>query len=273
MRSVDQDGASQVLPVGVRAAAVFAACTRRVQTRQDADAAPDITHPGEVAALLAGEGGVTTPVTLVVAAPNDAPEDVEATPAELATACAPAIRDLVHERTDDKRLPKAKRKARQVSGATTLTDRAKWIRIADTTANVRDVTHHPPAHWDRARRRAYLDWAGQVAAGCRGANARLGATRDHVLREGRADWLELRVPVHFPANRIDVPPKAPPEIRAIDLDDPALAVVVEVPRRHGCCQDSRRRVILEQHSLAGRLQGPRLREPGEAHGRSLLRSK
>lgn len=167
-------------------AAAFAARKHRLQKRKDAEASPYINHPLEVAAILAGEGEVTDPMTLVAAVLHDTLEDTETTPAELATAFSPALRDLVVELTDDKRLPKAERKARQVSAAPRLSDRAKLIRIADKIANVRDVTHHPPAHWDLARRRAYLDWTEQVVAGCCGVNPALEAVCDQVLREGRA---------------------------------------------------------------------------------------
>jgi guanosine-3',5'-bis(diphosphate) 3'-pyrophosphohydrolase len=177
-------------------AAAFAARKHRLQKRKDADASPYINHPIEVAAILAHDGEVTDPVTLVAAVLHDTLEDTKTTPEELATTFSPAIRDLVQELTDDERLPKGERKARQVAGAPHLSARAKLIRIADKIANVRDVTHHPPAHWDLARRQAYLDWTEQVVAGCRGANPRLDAICDHVLREGRA-ILESQ-PIHAP---------------------------------------------------------------------------
>jgi (p)ppGpp synthase/HD superfamily hydrolase len=166
-------------------AAAFAARKHRLQKRKDADASPYINHPLEVAAILAGEGGVTDVLTLVAAVLHDTLEDTETTPDELATTFGPTIRDLVQEVTDDKRLLKAERKALQAAGATHLTDRAKLIRIADKIANIRDVTHHPPAHWDLDRRRGYLDWTEIVVAGCRGANPHLEVVYDRVLREGR----------------------------------------------------------------------------------------
>ena len=113
-------------------------------------------------------------------------EDTETTPEELAATFGAAIRDLVQEVTDDKRLPKTERKALQAAGAPRLSDRAKLIRLADKIANVRDVTHHPPALWDLARRRGYLEWTEAVVAGCRGVSPTLEALHDRVLREGRA---------------------------------------------------------------------------------------
>lgn len=103
-----------------------------------------------------------------------------------AAAFGPAVRAIIEEVTDDKQLVKAERKARQAAGAPRLSDRAKAIRIADKIANVRDVTHHPPAHWDLARRRAYLEWTAAVVVGCRGVNPALEACYDQALAEGRA---------------------------------------------------------------------------------------
>ena len=166
-------------------AAAFAARKHRLQKRKDAEASPYINHPLEVAAILAGDGGVTDVLTLVAAVLHDTLEDTETTPAELATVFGPAIRDLVQEITDDKSLVKAERKMRQAAGAPRLSDRAKLIRIADKIANAHDVIHHPPAHWDLKRRRDYLEWTAEVVAGCRGVNARLEAAYDQTLQEGR----------------------------------------------------------------------------------------
>ena len=166
-------------------AVAFAAQKHRDQRRKDAEASPYINHPVDVAALLAEMGGVADTVTLMAAVLHDTLEDTETTPEELATTFGAAIRDLVLEVTDDKRLPRAERKALQAAGASRLSDRAKLIRLADKIANVRDVIHHPPAHWDRARRCAYLDWTETVVAGCRGVDAVIEARYDRVLQEGR----------------------------------------------------------------------------------------
>ncbi len=169
---------------GFLRAAAFAARKHQHQRRKDAEASPYINHPLRVAALLAEEGGVTDPLTLTAAVLHDTLEDTETTPEELATAFGAVVRDLVQEVTDDKRLPKAERKMRQTATASRLSDRAKLIRITDKIANVHDVTHHPPAHWDLRRRRDYLEWTAQVVAGCRGVNPRLEVLYDGVLEEG-----------------------------------------------------------------------------------------
>ena len=173
-------------PVLVSEAYSFAAERHTDQRRKGVKEEPYINHLVEVAALVAAATEGKDHGLIAAAVLHDTLEDTKTTPEELATTFSPTIRDLVQELTDDKRLPKAERKARQVAGAPHLSARAKLIRIADKIANVRDVTHHPPAHWDLARRQGYLDWAEQVVAGCRGVNPRLEAACDHVLREGRA---------------------------------------------------------------------------------------
>ncbi len=124
-------------------AAAIAARKHRLQKRKDAEASPAINHPIEVAAILAIDSDVTDPVTLVAAVLHDTLEDTTTTPEELATAFSPTIRDLVQELTDNKRLPKPERKARQVAGAPHLSARAQLIRIAEKIANVQVVT--PPS--------------------------------------------------------------------------------------------------------------------------------
>ena len=71
--------------------AAFAARKHRLQKRKDADASPYINHPIEVAAILAGEGGVTDVLTLAAAVLHDTLEDTETTPAELVREFGPAI--------------------------------------------------------------------------------------------------------------------------------------------------------------------------------------
>jgi guanosine-3',5'-bis(diphosphate) 3'-pyrophosphohydrolase len=167
-------------------ATAFAARKHQHQRRKDAEALPYINHPLEVAAILAEVGGVRDPLTLMAAVLHDTLEDTETTLEELAAAFGPEVRDLVQEVTDDKRLPKAERKTRQARTGSHLSDRAKLIRIADKIANVHDVAHHPPVHWDLKRRQTYLVWTGEVVAGCRGVNPRLEAAYDEALREGRS---------------------------------------------------------------------------------------
>ena len=78
---------------------------------------------------------------------------------------------VVDEVTDDKSLPKAERKQKQVEEAAKKSHRAKLIKLADKTSNLRAITASPSPDWSVKRRLAYVAWARDVVAGLRGTNA------------------------------------------------------------------------------------------------------
>jgi (p)ppGpp synthase/HD superfamily hydrolase len=162
----------------------FAADKHRDQRRKGEDASPYINHPIVVAETLA-RYGVTDPVTLQAAVLHDTLEDTETTPEELERVFGPEVRDVVLEVTDDKNLSKRERKEHQVRTATTLSYRAKLIRIADKISNVHDVLHSPPTDWPVDWRLGYIDWTERVVRGCRGTHPDLEACYDRVLDEAR----------------------------------------------------------------------------------------
>ncbi|MFN8009258.1 MAG: HD domain-containing protein [Terriglobia bacterium] len=166
-------------------ALAFSASKHRLQRRKDRDGSPYINHPIEVARLLAEVGEVSELNTLIAAVLHDTLEDTATTPQELENQFGPVVRRLVEEVTDDKSLEESVRKSLQVSKVGSLSNEAKLIRIADKIANVRDVTHSPPANWSEARRREYFDWTERVVAGCRGVHERLERLFDEVVGQGR----------------------------------------------------------------------------------------
>lgn len=99
-------------------------------------------------------------------------------------------RQLLHERfgpqvlayvdavTDDKSLLKDERKRQQIEHAAHAPQGAKLVKLADKTANLRDLTDFPPADWAAYRRREYFDWAALVVGQVRGAHPRLEALFD-----------------------------------------------------------------------------------------------
>ena len=91
------------------------------------------------------------------------------------------------EVSDDKALPKEARKALRISHAAAASAGAKLVKLADKTANLRAVTHSPPANWPHARRVEYVGWAGRVAVGLRGVNPGLEAASDAAYREALAE--------------------------------------------------------------------------------------
>lgn len=164
----------------------FAADKHRDHRRKDPDASPYINHPIEVAELLARHGNATNLDLLRAAILHDTVEDTDATPEEIERSFGPVVRRLVEEVTDDKRLPKAERKRLQIEHAAGLSRDARQLKIADKICNVRDVAHAPPKGWPHERRSAYLAWARDVVAGCRGVNPELEAAFDAVLAEAEA---------------------------------------------------------------------------------------
>jgi len=159
-------------------ALAFSAFKHRNQRRKDVDASPYINHPIALARVLAVEGGVSDHKTLVAAILHDTLEDTETSYEELKEKFGRIIAETVREVSDDKMLSKADRKRLQVEHAQHLSRRARLVKLADKTCNVRDVASHPPHGWDLARRREYFDWARQVVDQIRGTHERLEAAFD-----------------------------------------------------------------------------------------------
>jgi len=148
----------------------FAAGKHAGQRRKGEAAEPYINHLTEVADLVARATDGGDIELIIAAALHDTVEDTETTPAELAARFGQRVAGLVAEVTDDKSLPKAERKRQQIEHAAHASPGAKIIKLADKVSNLRALASSPPADWSDARRRDYADWAGQVVAGCRGAN-------------------------------------------------------------------------------------------------------
>jgi guanosine-3',5'-bis(diphosphate) 3'-pyrophosphohydrolase len=145
----------------VRALA-FASRKHSLQRRKDVEASPYINHPIALVSILAVEAGISDRDTLCAALLHDTIEDTDTTVEELVETFGGAVAALVQEVTDDKSLPKAERKARQVEHAAHLSAKARLIKLADKIANLRDVADNPPADWPLARRQEYFDWAKRV---------------------------------------------------------------------------------------------------------------
>jgi (p)ppGpp synthase/HD superfamily hydrolase len=160
----------------------FAARKHRDQRRKGAAAEPYINHPAEVARLVAEATDGRDVTVLLGALLHDTLEDTETTRAELRREFGAEVAALVAEVTDDKRLKKRERKRLQVQRASSKSPRARMIKTADKTSNLRSLAKSPPLSWDARRRREYVLWAAQVVAGCRGVNRRLEAAFDAAYR-------------------------------------------------------------------------------------------
>jgi guanosine-3',5'-bis(diphosphate) 3'-pyrophosphohydrolase len=114
--------------------------------------------------VLAEEGGIKDPEILAAAILHDTLEDTETSRRELERKFGARIAALVSEVTDDKSLPKQRRKQLQIDRAPMKSKGAALIKIADKICNLRDLRDSPPKHWTVERRRIYRDWAFRVIA-------------------------------------------------------------------------------------------------------------
>jgi len=144
-------------------AASFAAEMHRGQLRKDAESTAYINHPLNVTRILAEEGGIVDAEILACALLHDTIEDTETSKEELALHFGERIASIVAELTDDKTITdKDERKRLQVFNAPHKSAAAALVKLADKTANVRDVGSRPAVGWTIARRLEYLDWAQRV---------------------------------------------------------------------------------------------------------------
>jgi GTP diphosphokinase / guanosine-3',5'-bis(diphosphate) 3'-diphosphatase len=159
----------------------FAAYKHRHQFRKGSKPIPYINHPIGLADLLVRTGDICDPETIAAALLHDTVEDTGTTLVELEAEFGLVVSQLVSELTDDKSLPKEERKRRQVEHASSLSPRARMVKLADKTCNLRDIIEDPPAGWPLERKQQYFDWAKSVVDKIRGANAALEKAFDEAF--------------------------------------------------------------------------------------------
>ena len=163
----------------------FAARRHAAQRRKGEAQEPYINHLAEVALLVAEATEGKDANHVIAALLHDTMEDQEVKYEELVEAFGAEVAELVLEVTDDKSLPKAMRKQLQVEHAPHISPRARMLKIADKTSNLRSILASPPKDWSGARKREYFEWAAKVVAGCRGVNPWLEAQFDEALGTGK----------------------------------------------------------------------------------------
>jgi GTP diphosphokinase / guanosine-3',5'-bis(diphosphate) 3'-diphosphatase len=153
------------------------------QRRKGNRAEPYVNHLAEVADLVA-EATAGRDANLVAAAVlHDTIEDTGMTRLELERQFGVDVARLVAEVSDDTRLSRQERKRLQVAHAPGKSGRAKLLKLADKTSNLRSIAHSPPAEWSLDRRREYLMWARDVVLGLRGVNPWLEAEFDRTAAD------------------------------------------------------------------------------------------
>lgn len=164
-------------------ALLFAAEKHRAQQRKD-KATPYVNHVIKVAELLA-RFHITDLETLQAAVLHDTVEDTDATALDLERRFGKEVASVVLELTDDKSLPKSRRKRLQVEHAPSLSPRARLVKLADKLSNISELTLDVPPGWSVERKREYLDWAEEVVNLIRGANPEMESLFDATLAEKR----------------------------------------------------------------------------------------
>jgi GTP diphosphokinase / guanosine-3',5'-bis(diphosphate) 3'-diphosphatase len=167
----------------VLAAASYAAEKHAQQKRKGLAGVPYVNHLLEVAHLIAANADDADTNLIVAALLHDVVEDTPVTLAEVVERFGSDVGGLVAEVTDDKSLPKERRKALQVQNAPKKSPRARLIKLADKISNLRSIIASPPADWSYERKRQYFDWAKQVVDGLEAPNERLKAEFDQIYSQ------------------------------------------------------------------------------------------
>ena len=152
------------VPPHIRRADSYAEKAHAGQYRKGKPGAPKIPyieHPRAVARILHDEAGITDPVTLQAALLHDTMEDTGATHANLVAEFGHEVADVVAELTNPADFGPGGKAAWQAAHAAKMSPRAAAVKMADKTANLRDLIATPP-DWDAARKRQYFDDARQV---------------------------------------------------------------------------------------------------------------
>lgn len=176
----------------------FACRTHAAQRRKGANAEPYVNHLAEVAHLVAQATRGADENLIIAALLHDTVEDQGTdtkgpdgvTREKLVEMFGEDVAALVMEVTDDKTLPKDERKRLQIEHAVHISARARILKIADKTSNLRAVQHSPPP-WPHARKQRYFAWAKAVVDNARGVNgwieAAFDAEYEQAVKAGLAD--------------------------------------------------------------------------------------
>ena len=123
------------------------------------------------------------PELVIAALLHDAVEDQGISRETIAQEFGARVAGIVAEVTDDKNLPKAERKRKQVEAASRKSTAAKTLKLADKLSNVRSLASSPAKNWSTERKLEYIRWAREVVGGLRGASPVLEAAFDRAVVE------------------------------------------------------------------------------------------
>ncbi|GAA5923347.1 uncharacterized protein JCM15063_003619 [Sporobolomyces koalae] len=172
----------------------FAALAHQHQRRKSPSSPAYIQHPLDVArrisnvpSSLAGSLNDNHVTDILCAAMcHDILEDTEVSELELRKQVGDAVTEIVLECTDDKSLSKLERKQAQIDHASTLSDSAKHVKLADKLSNLNDLIsiEGRPAGWSVSRIQEYFEWSKRVTDQCKHVNPGLGQQLDDLYERG-----------------------------------------------------------------------------------------
>jgi (p)ppGpp synthase/HD superfamily hydrolase len=157
----------------------FAAQVHAGQRRKGEAAEPYFNHLAQVAHILASNGADSG--LIAAGYLHDAIEDQGVSAEQIRLEFGHDVVDLVPQVTDDKTLPKSRRKELQIEHAPHMGRRAQMLKIADKISNLTGILESPPADWSVERRIEYANWAARVVDACRPGHPRMAKQFD-VLR-------------------------------------------------------------------------------------------
>jgi (p)ppGpp synthase/HD superfamily hydrolase len=153
------------------------------QRRKGAAGEPYVNHLLEVATLVAEATDGKDPDLVIAALLHDSIEDQEVPCEIISETFGEAVAELVEEVSDDKTLDKQERKRLQIEHSHEKSYRAKILKLADKTSNLRAIAASPPPDWSVKRRLEYVQWARKVAKGLVGASAWLEREFEQAAKE------------------------------------------------------------------------------------------
>jgi guanosine-3',5'-bis(diphosphate) 3'-pyrophosphohydrolase len=168
----------------------FAAQRHSAQRRKGPDAAPYVNHLIEVAMLVASVGGIQDVEVLIAAVLHDVLEDTPTSATEVEERFGTRVRSLVEALSDDKSLPRPRRRQITLEELPEMDALAKVIKLADLSSNIKLL----PPTWSEDRKLEYLEWSERAATLCASECAplanlywqRAGATRAALEASRRA---------------------------------------------------------------------------------------
>lgn len=99
---------------------------------------------------------VFEPIVILAAILHDTVEDTDTTFEEIEKEFGYKVTQVVREVTDDKTLPKARRKQLQIEHAPNISREAKLVKLADKLYNLRDLEKGIPIGWTNDRVKEYF---------------------------------------------------------------------------------------------------------------------